>query len=96
MTNSDSREFLSPMQQRLVSIALVLLALNLIGAFFFGIFLLLQWIVVYFSDVLWPLAVAGILALMLKPMVLWAEKTLRIGRVGAIVLLLRPDGHFLH
>jgi predicted PurR-regulated permease PerM len=87
MTNSDSREFLSPMQQRMVSIALVLLALNLIGAFFFGIFMLLQWIVVYFSDVLWPLAVAGILALMLKPMVLWAEKTLRIGRVGAIVLL---------
>ncbi len=75
------------MQQRLVSIALVLLALNLIGAFFFGIFLLLQWIVVYFADVLWPLAVAGILALMLKPMVFWAEKTLQIGRVGAIVLL---------
>ncbi|RJP47892.1 MAG: AI-2E family transporter [Desulfobacteraceae bacterium] len=87
MTNSDSREFLSPMQRRLVSIALVLLALNLIGAFLFGIFMLLQWIVVYFADVLWPLAVAGILALMLKPMVLWAEKTLRIGRVGAIILL---------
>jgi predicted PurR-regulated permease PerM len=75
------------MQRRLVSIALVLLALNLIGAFLFGIFMLLQWIVVYFADVLWPLAVAGILALMLKPMVLWAEKTLRIGRVGAIILL---------
>lgn len=87
MPNADRHEFLSPMQQRLVSIALVLLALNLIGAFFFGIFLLLQWIVVYFADVLWPLAVAGILALMLKPMVFWAEKTLRIGRVGAIVLL---------
>ena len=87
MTNSDKHEFLSPMQQRLVSIALVLLALNLIGAFFFGIFMLLQWIVVYFTDVLWPLAVAGILALMLKPMVLWAEKTMRIGRVGAIILL---------
>lgn len=87
MTNSDSREFLSPMQQRLVSIALMLLALNLIGAFFFGIFMLLQWIVVYFADVLWPLAVAGILALMLKPIVLWTEKNLRIGRVGAIILL---------
>jgi predicted PurR-regulated permease PerM len=87
MTNSDSRKFLSPMQQRLVSIALVLLALNLIGAFFFSIFMLLQWIVVYFADVLWPLAVAGILALILKPIVLWTEKTLRIGRVGAIVLL---------
>lgn len=87
MTDSNTREFLSPMQQRMVSIALVLLALNLIGAFFFGIFLLLQWIVVYFADVLWPLAVAGILALMLKPLVLRAEKNLRIGRVAAIILL---------
>lgn len=87
MTNSDKHEFLTPMQQRLISIALVVLALNLIGAFFFGIFLLLQWIVVYFADILWPLAAAGILALMLKPIVLWTEKTLRTSRVGAILLL---------
>lgn len=87
MTNSDKHEFLTPMQHRLVSIALVVLALNLIGAFFFGIFLLLQWIVVYFADILWPLAAAGILALMLKPIVLWTEKTLRTSRVGAILLL---------
>lgn len=87
MTNSNAHELLSPLQRRLVSVALVLLALNLIGAFFFGVFLLLQWIVVYFSDVLWPLAVAGILALILKPIVIRVEKTLRIGRSGAIVML---------
>ncbi len=87
MTNSDTHELLSPLQRRLVSIALVLLALNLIGAFFFGIFLLLQWIVIYFADVLWPLAVAGILALMLKPIVVWIEKKMRIGRSFSIVML---------
>ncbi len=87
MTDSEHPEFLSPLQQRLVSIALVLLALNLIGAFFLGIFLVLQWLVVYFADVLWPLAVAGILALMLKPLVLWTEKNLRVGRVGSIIML---------
>jgi predicted PurR-regulated permease PerM len=87
MTKSGTSEFLSPAQQRLVSIALVLLALNLIGAFFLGVFLVLQWLVVYFSDVLWPLAAAGILALMLKPFVLWVEKGLRVGRAGSIIIL---------
>ena len=52
MTNSNTHELLSPLQRRLVSVALVLLALNLIGAFFFGVFLLLQWIVVYYKDTL--------------------------------------------
>lgn len=79
--------FLTPFQRRLISIALAVLALNLIGAFFFGVFLLLRWFVLYFSDILWPLAVAGILALLLRPPVLWAQHTLKIGRVGAIAML---------
>jgi predicted PurR-regulated permease PerM len=79
--------FLTPLQRRLVSIALALLALNLIGAFVFGVFLLLRWFVVSFSDILWPLAVAGILALLLRPLVLWAERSLKLGRIGAIALL---------
>jgi predicted PurR-regulated permease PerM len=88
MTNSeDPRSFLSPMQRRLVSVALVVLALNMIGAFLFGVFLLLRRLVLYFSDILWPLAAAGILALLLKPLVHRLQKTLRIGRIGSIVLL---------
>jgi len=87
MTFKTSPDFLSPLQRRLVSIALLLLALNLIGAFFFGMFLLLQAVVVYFSDVLWPLAVAGILTLLLKPLVHWLQRMARIGRITAIVLL---------
>lgn len=84
---SNISELLNPMQRRLVSVALVVLALNMIGAFFYGVFLLLQGLVVYFSDLLWPLAVAGILALLLKPLVLRTQGVLKIGRVGAIAVL---------
>lgn len=87
MSIPEPSGFLSPLQRRLISIALVVLALNLIGAFFLGLFLLLQGLVIYFSDILWPLAVAGILALLLKPLVRWLERLLHIRRIGAIALL---------
>ncbi len=87
MSRSDISDFLTPLQRRLISVALVVLALNLIGAFFFGVFLLLQGLVVYFSDVLWPLAVAGILALLLKPLVHCFQRILHLGRITAIALL---------
>ena len=87
MPETDRPDFMSPLQRRLISIALVILALNLIGAFFFGVFLLLRWVVGYLSDILWPLAVAGILALLLRPTVVWCQKKLKTGRIGAILLL---------
>lgn len=87
MSDTDKIDFLSPLQRRLISVALVILALNLIGAFFFGLFLLLRWIVGYLSDILWPLAVAGILALLLRPLVFWCQQKLKTGRIGAILLL---------
>ncbi len=87
MSAPENTQFLSPLQRRLVSVALVVLALNMIGAFFFGAFLLLRWLVIYFSDILWPLAVAGILALLLRPLVRWFEGRLKLGRIGSIGLL---------
>ncbi|HDQ41308.1 MAG TPA: AI-2E family transporter [Desulfonatronum sp.] len=85
--SSKGSGFLTPLQQRLISVALVVLALLLIGGFAWGVFLLLRGLVVSFAEILWPLAVAGILALLLRPVVLWAERTVRIGRIGAILLL---------
>lgn len=85
--SSKGANFLTPLQQRLVSVALVALALLLISGFAWGVFLLLRGLVVSFADILWPLAVAGILALLLRPLVLRAEKALKLGRVGAILAL---------
>jgi predicted PurR-regulated permease PerM len=78
---------MSPLQQRFISVAMVILALNLMGAFFLGVFLSIRWAVGYLSDILWPLAVAGILALLLRPIVLGFQLKLKTGRAGAIILL---------
>ncbi len=87
MTKQDSSEFLNPFQRRVLSFSLMVLGLNLIAAFFLGVFFCLRWVVTYFSEILWPLAIAGILALLLRPLVLWFEHRLRTGRIGAIAIL---------
>jgi predicted PurR-regulated permease PerM len=78
---------LSPFQRRLVATALALIAAVVITAFLFSILMLLQVFVKTFSSVLWPLAVAGILALILRPVVRWFEDTLKCGRNSSILLL---------
>ena len=41
----------------------------------------------FFSGVLWPLAVAGVLALILRPIVQWLERRLRVRRLTSVILL---------
>ena len=67
--------------------AVALLASVVILAFFFGIFLLLKLFVTTFASVLWPLAVAGIVAMILKPTVNWCQEKLRMNRTVAIVAI---------
>lgn len=82
-----SNRFLSKPQRRLVGTALALLSLTLIIAFTFGVFLALRVLVETFSHVLWPLAVAGILALMLRPLVVFMQRRLRFSRTWSIISL---------
>ncbi len=78
---------LSPFQRRLLATAVALVAAVAIVSVLFGVFLLLQAFVSVFSGVLWPLAVAGILALILRPVVRLFEQRLKLSRVAAIILL---------
>lgn len=87
MTKQDGPEILNPFQRKVLSSSLVVLGLILIAAFILGIFFGLHWIVTYFSDILWPLAIAGILALLLRPLLLWFQHRLGVGRTAAIALL---------
>ncbi len=88
MGDSESHGFwLSPLQRRLITTALAGLSVFVIGALLFGLFLLLSAFVQNFSSVLWPLAVAGILTMLLQPVVSFVEERTRMGRIGAIVLL---------
>jgi predicted PurR-regulated permease PerM len=78
---------LSPAQRRIVSVAVTLLALVAAGALVVGTFMAFAQLVAFFSGVLWPLAAAGVLALILRPVVQWFEARLRLTRRPAVVLL---------
>jgi predicted PurR-regulated permease PerM len=70
-----------------VAAALTLLAgLGIAALFGLGVVALGR-LLASFGSVLWPLATAGVLALLLRPWVGWLEKRLRLGRLGAVILL---------
>ncbi len=67
--------------------ALMVLAFGVTASAVIFAFLLLGRLVGFFSGVLWPLAVAGVLALILRPVVDLFERHLRLRRPAAVVLL---------
>jgi predicted PurR-regulated permease PerM len=79
--------FLTPTQRRLAAFALTFLSLLGIIALLIGALMMLGQLVGFFSSVIWPLAVAGVLALILRPVVELAERRLRLRRAPAVVLL---------
>lgn len=85
--SSDSTPLLNPTQRKLVGFALGFAAFCAIG---WLLYLLLAGVArfsSYFSGVIWPLAVAGILALVLRPVVTVFEQRLKVNRPVAVVLL---------
>ncbi len=74
-------------QRKLVGFATALFALLATGALLTFVFWALAWVVGRFSGVLWPLAIAVILALILRPAVDLLERRLRMRRLGAVILL---------
>lgn len=84
---SDPPPLLSPAQRKLVGFALGFAAFCAIG---WLLYLLLAGVARFssaFSSVIWPLAVAGILALLMRPVVTFFEQRLRVKRPVAVVLL---------
>lgn len=78
---------LSASQRRLVGFALGLFAFIGTGVMLVFLFLVFAFLVGHFSGVLWPLAVAGILALMLQPVVGLLEKRLHLRRLLAVTTI---------
>ena len=76
-----SRQFPTDFQRRTLWSALTGIALVVIGVLSVGVVLLLGQVLTYLQPVLVPLAVAGILAYLLNPVVEKLEKRgLKIGR----------------
>lgn len=76
-----------PFQKRLLTSAIALLSAVIILTVLFGVFLLLRAFTATFSTVLWPLATAGILALILRPVVRWIETKVKLSRTQSIAVL---------
>lgn len=84
---SNENPLLGPNQRRLVGYTIsftCLIAIIALVAFSIGI---LGNLVSLFSSLLWPLAVAGILALMLRPLVFQIQRRLNISPLFAVILL---------
>src|SRR5262245_35138133 len=74
-------------QRIIVGYAITIFALfGTVAAGIFALFFLGQ-LVGFFSSVLWPLAVAGVMALILRPLIDLVETRLKFHRIWAVVLL---------
>jgi len=87
MSETHEPRLFSSSQRRLVSFALSLLALVGTIALLVYSFSKLGDIIGHFSGVLWPLAVAGIIALIMRPVVEMLERRLKLKRLSAVIAL---------
>ena len=78
---------LTATQRRIAGFGLTALALFGSIALFVAAFYALGQSLGFFSSVIWPLAVAGVFALILRPVVDWLEVRLRLSRLSAVILL---------
>lgn len=86
-TDQDRPALLTPTQLRLVGFALAFLALVVSGYLIVKLIGGAIGLLSFFSGVLWPLATAGIMALVLLPLVRLLETRLKVGRIAAVVVI---------
>lgn len=87
MPETENPPFLSGTQRRLLAFALGLLTVTVIFALLTFVIVVLSRLVGFFSGVLWPLAVAGVLAMILRPVVDLLEKRYQGRRTLAVSFL---------
>ncbi|HYP15573.1 MAG TPA: AI-2E family transporter, partial [Opitutus sp.] len=85
--DSPASSLLTASQRRVVAFALTLLAVLGSMALMVGALIVLGKSISFFGNVLWPLATAGVLALIMRPVVDWLERRLRQRRLAAVILL---------
>jgi predicted PurR-regulated permease PerM len=85
--SADAEPLLTPAQRKLVGFALGFAAICAIGFLLYVLLAGVARFISAFSGVIWPLAVAGILALLMRPVVTVFEQRLKVKRPVAVVLL---------
>lgn len=86
-TDQSRPALLTPTQVRLVGFALAFLAVVVSGYLIIKLIGGAIGLLGFFSGVLWPLATAGIMALVLLPLVHLLESRFKLGRVAAVVVI---------
>lgn len=86
MAEADT-PLLSPAQRKLVGFALAFGAIVAIFGLLGLVFVMLGRFLSAFSSVIWPIATAGILALILRPVVGVFQRHLKLRRLSAVILL---------
>jgi predicted PurR-regulated permease PerM len=81
------KPFLSPVQREIIAAGGTALAALFLAATLYFLFVLLRAFVGAFQDVLLPLAIAAILATLLRPVISFCETRTRLNRIGGIILL---------
>lgn len=87
MSEAATHRFLTDRQRSVVGFALTLLALLATVALFVITLVLLGRLAGFFSGVIWPLATAGVIALILRPVVELLERRLSHRRLAAVIVL---------
>jgi predicted PurR-regulated permease PerM len=87
MSEQPPAPLFSDGQRRLLAFTIGLFALVASGALLIFLFVVTGRLIAHFAHVLWPLAVAGILALILRPLVDDMERRMRRRRTLAVVTL---------
>ena len=78
---------LSQSQKRIIAASVTAFALVLLITIGFGLFVLLQQFIHTFKDVLLPLAIAAILATLLRPIINYCEQHTRLSKTQGIIIL---------
>ncbi len=86
-TTGDKQVLLSPAQRRIVAAGLTAAALVVLALTLFQVLGLLRDGIVMFANVIWPLATAIILTILLRPIVSWMEAKTRWSRTRCVSIL---------
>lgn len=79
--------FLGPTQRRIAAFALTLFAILGSAALLVAALMVIGRSISFFSSVLWPLAAAGVIALILRPIVDYLQRRFRLRRLTAVIIL---------
>lgn len=87
MSQPTPAPLLSPVQRKITSFAITFAAGAAIVILLCVSVIVLGRLLSHFSGVLWPLVAAGILALILRPVVDWLERRMKLKRLSSVLIL---------